>query len=150
MKLSAPEYYLTSKLNREDLDALEQLFYFNPNQWKLRESVETAVKQFGTPRITNCDGSLRMILPDIGEAQTLYLYESGPKHILTGVVVYIREEHLLRVLFWALHPDYTFRSKPQSYLLLKMVDALKSSAKRIVGIKMITFRFGSREHTLRI
>ena len=150
MKPSAPEYYLTSKLNKEDLEALEELFYFNPNQWKLRESVEAAVSQFGTPQIANRGGTLRVILPDIGEAQTLYLYRSGRKHILTGVVVYIREEHVLRVLFWALHPDYTFGSQPESYLLLEMVDALKKTAKRVVGIEMISFRFGAREHTLRI
>jgi hypothetical protein len=150
VKPPASEYYLTSKLNKEDLGALEELFYFNPNQWKLRESVEAAVSQFGTPRITNCDGTLRMVLPDIGEAQTLYLYKTGPKQILTGVVVYIREEHLLRVLFWALHPDYTLGSQPESYLLLEMVDALKKTSKRIVGIEMISFRFGSREHRLRI
>src|SRR5690349_5111476 len=100
--LSTPEFYLTSNLNSDDLEALERLFYFNPNQWKLRESVKAAVSQFGTPRITNCGGKLRMTLPDIGEAQTLYLYKSGRKHFLTGVVVYIREGHLLRVLFWAL------------------------------------------------
>ena len=150
MKPSAPNYYLTSKLDREDLGALEELFYFNPNQWKLREAVEAAVGRFGTPRITNHDGRLRMILPDIGEAQTLYLYESGRKHILTGVVVYIREENFLRVLFWGLHPDYTSGSKPQTYLLLQMVDELKNTARRIVGIETISFRFGSREHTLRI
>lgn len=150
MKPSAPKYYLTSKLNQEDLGALEQLFYFNPNQWKLRESVEAAVGQFGTPRIINCGGTLRMVLPDIGEAQTLYLYKSGTQDILAGVVVYIREECLLRVLFWALHPDYTLGSQPESYLLLEMVDALKKTAKRIVGIETITFRFGAREHRLRI
>jgi len=150
VKPSTAEFYLTSKLKREDVDALEQLFYFNPNQWKLRESVEAAVSQFGTPRITNSDGTLRMVLPDIGDAQTLYLYKSGRKHVLTGVVVYIREENLLRVLFWGLHPDYTFRSDPRTYLLLKMVDALKNAAKRIVGVQMIRFRFGSREYTLRV
>jgi len=146
----ASEYYLTSTLNRKDLGALEKLFYFNPNQWKLRESVEAAVSQFGAPRITNRDGTLRMILGEIGEAQTLYLYRSGRKHVLIGVVVYIRDQRLLRVLFWALHPDYTFRSKPQMYLLLTMVDALKNTAKRIVGVEMINFKLGSREHTIRI
>jgi hypothetical protein len=147
---STSEYYLTSNLNEEDVEALEELFYFNPNQWKLRESVEAAVSQFGTPRITNCGGKLRMILPDVGEAQTLYLYKSGRKHILAGVVVYIRQEQLLRVLFWALHPDYTFSTNPDNYLLLKMVDALKDTAKRIVGVQMISFRFGAREYKLRI
>ena len=129
---------------------LEELFYFNPNQWKLREAMEEAVSQFGTPRITDSGGRLRLILRDIGEAQTLYLYKSGPKKILTGVVVYIREERRLRVLFWGVHPDYTFESMREKYLLLEMVDALKKVAKRIVGIEMISFRFGSREHTLRV
>ena len=150
MKESTPEYYLTSKLNEEDLDELEELFYFNPNQWKLREAVEAAVGRFGTPRITDSGGALRMVLRDIGEAQTLYLYRSGSKQILTGVVVYIRDGPCLRILFWGVHPDYTFHSMPQKYLLLEIVDALKNTAKRIVGIETISFRFGSREHTLRI
>lgn len=147
---STPEFYLTSSLNGEDLEDFERLFYFNPNQWKLRESVEAAVSQFGTPRITNCGGKLRMTLPEMADAQTLYLYKSGRKHILTGVVVYIRQEQLLRVLFWALHPDYTFSTNPDNYLLLKMVDALKDAARRIVGVQMISFRFGAREYKLRI
>jgi len=145
-----PRYFVTSKLADEDVQDLEDLFYFNPNQWKLKESVEAAVRQYGAPIIEKSDGKLRLSLTRIEQGQTLYLYEAGPKSILAGVVVYIRDGRRLKVLFWGLKPKYTVQYTPNQYLLIEIVNALRKVGKSIVGIELICYRFGSREYSLRV
>lgn len=141
-------YFISSSLAARDQDALEELFYFNPNQAKIRESVEAAVRQFGTPQMKTEAGRCRLVLPQIGEGQTMYLYKSGRIPVLAGVMIYVRDGNCLRILFWGLHPDHTCSARPQSYLLLEMIEALKQAGRKIVGIEKISFRFGAREHFL--
>src|ERR1035441_5657117 len=106
------EYVLSSSLEARDVENLEQLFYFNPNQWKLRKALEAAVEQYGTPQILNSSGKWRVMLPKIEGAQSLYLYRKKQEAELIGVMLYIRKEAFLKVLFWGLKPGFTSQAIP--------------------------------------
>ncbi|MGO8700483.1 MAG: hypothetical protein ACLQVY_22570 [Limisphaerales bacterium] len=145
-----PKYQVSSTLPAADRAALERLFFFNENQARLRDSVVRAVEGYGGPKIVRREGMLRLVLPRIENAQTLYFRTNEFNPLLVGVVVYVREERNLKVLFWALRPDCTCESQPGQYLLLEIVETLKDVGSRIVGVDGIAFEFGSREYKLRI
>jgi hypothetical protein len=145
-----PAYRVSSALSAADKPALEKLFFFNDNQARLRETVERAVEKYGVPEIIKCEGKLRLILPRIENAQTLYLRTNDLSPSLIGLVVYVREDRSMKILYWALRPDYSSRSNTRKYLLLEIVEMLKAVGRRIVGIDSIAFEFGSREFKLRI
>jgi hypothetical protein len=90
------------------------------------------------------------VLPLIEQAQTLYLRTNEFNPLLIGVVVYVREERNLKILFWALRPDCTSQTKAGKNLLLEIVEMLKDVGRRIVDVDCIAFEFGSREFKLRI
>ena len=144
------KYRVSSTLPVADRPALESLFFLNENQSRLRESLFAAVGRYGAPQIVNSEGKIRLVLPRIENAQTLYIRTNELSPLLIGVVVYVREEKNLKILFWALRPDYTAQGKPGKYLLLEIVEILKDVGRRIVEIDHIAFEFGSREFTLRI
>jgi hypothetical protein len=144
------EFRVSSTLPAASRPALESLFFFNDNQLRLRESVVRAVAAYGSPKIVTNEGKIRLVLPHIENAQTLFLRTNGFNHSLIGVVVYVREKRNLKVLFWALRPDWTSQTKPGKYILLEIVEMLKDVGRRIVEVDRIAFEFGSREYKLRI
>jgi len=112
--------------------------------------VVRAVEKYGVPEIIKSEGKVRLMLPRIESAQTLYLCTNDLNPSLIGLVVYVREERNMKILYWALRPDYASRSRTRKYLLLEMVEMLKAVGRRIVGIDSLAFEFGSREFKLRI
>ena len=145
-----PKYLLSSELSPTDRSALENLFFFNDNQARLRESVLQAVERYGAPKIVRSEGRIRLVLPQIQNAQTLYVRTDVFIPLLIGVVVYVREATNLKILFWALKPDHTAQAAPGKSLLLEIVEMLKEVGRRIVGVDYIAFELGLREYKLRI
>ena len=145
-----PVYRVNSTLPAAEGPALERLFFFNDNQSRLRQSVVRAVEGYGGPKIVKSEGKIRLVLPRVENAQTLYLRTNDFNPLLIGAVVYVREGRNLKILFWALRPDYTSRTRPGKSLLLEIVELLKDVGRRIVEVDHIAFEFGSREYKLRI
>ena len=92
-----PKYQVSSTLPAADRAALERLFFFNENQARLRDSVVRAVEGYGGPKIVRREGMLRLVLPRIENAQTLYFRTNEFNPLLVGVVVYVREERNLKL-----------------------------------------------------
>jgi hypothetical protein len=144
------EYQVSSTLLAADQPALETLFFFNDNQARLREAVVRAVARYGVPTILRSEGKIRIVLPSIENAQTLYLRTNDLNPVLVGVVVYVRENRQLKILFWALRPDKTCQAHPGNYVLLEILEMIKEVGRRIVDVDFIAFEFGSREFKLRV
>lgn len=124
---------------------MEELFYFNPNQWKIRRSLETAIEKYGTPQITVSKGRIHLLLDKIEGHQTLYLRHRAIDDRLVGTMVYIREGEVLRILFVALKPDHTMKALNGVNPLIMMYEALKEIGRRIVGINFIVFTMDRKE-----
>jgi hypothetical protein len=135
-------FFLTSQLESGYADELEQLFYFNENQWKLSEVISRSVEAYGTPRISASGEWLRLEFKDITHAQTLYLVHDETNRELAGVVIYVREDERLRLLYVALKPKYTFPEFEDRCLLASLVEALRNIGGRIKGITYVEFGEG--------
>jgi len=145
-----PGYFITSELPSEEAAELEELFYFNPNQWKIRQSVEAAIQKYGTPQITVSGGKIRILLEKLEGHQTLFLRHRGIEDRLIGTILFVREKEVLRVLFFAIKPEYTMGEAGEVNPLIMMLNALKEIGRRIVDVQAIVFTLDRKEVRLSI
>jgi hypothetical protein len=140
----AGAFYLTSQLGGEYLTHLEQLFFFNDNQWKMTEALRRAVEVYGTPQIRKKGECLSLEFESLPQAQTLFLMRTQTPPELAGVVSYAREGTILKVLYVGLKPCYTYPQYSDNCLLALMVGSLKDIGKQIAGVTGIDLMVGNR------
>ena len=64
--------WVTSKLDPEQRAALEQLVFFNANQYRVRGGIEQSIKTYGAPEIYEHEGALRVRVGSVKDVQTLF------------------------------------------------------------------------------
>ncbi len=138
------ELVVTSTLGAEHRDELERLLFFNENQERASEGVTHVVNRYGAPKIQVHQERLRVGLDSEAQPQTLYAIaqsEGGVRPV--GVVVYIREEDQLVVLFVAVDGQYASRgAKGNRQVFSRMIGAVKSNALRVRGINAVLVYMG--------
>lgn len=136
------DFFLISQLESGYAHELEELFYFNENQWKLNDVIHRSVEAYGSPSIRNAGEWLRLEFKGITDAQTLYLLRGEVHRELAGVMIYVREDESLRLLYVGLKPEFTFPRFADHCLLAAMLEALREVGGRIKGITRIEFGEG--------
>jgi len=134
----------SSRLDPSYHEYLQKLLFFNPNQAQVAPEILRAIERYGEPKIAVIDDRLRVALGSSTEVQTLFVLEADqPGARLVGVVVYTREEDTLVVVYVALDEAYAARGmNAQRLLFLRIVDELRSVARRIKGVGSLTLFCG--------
>lgn len=133
----------TSKVSKSARQALEELFFFNPRQYRVREAVINSLSRFGHPRIENTVEGLTIKVGN-QEAQTLFVYDrSRARDDLVGVVVFMRTSPgEITILHVAVHPDYALQGRHAGLgLTLTLIEKVKEIASRIVGVQRIALPY---------
>ena len=120
---------------------MESLFFLNPRQYRVRDGIIDAVRQFGSPRLEEHDGNLYLRLGN-SDAQTVYAYdEDRPGGHPIGLVVFLRSSPAeIVIVHLAVLPDYALRGRRAGLGLgLTLVAKVKEIASRIVGIEKVLF-----------
>jgi hypothetical protein len=143
-------FELTSALAADHKDEVERILFFNGNQAKVVEGVAVVARRWGIPRLRVLDGRLRITL-DPHAPQTLYAMAPTPAGpVPVAVVVYVREEEALSVLFLAVHEQYAADGAfADAGLVHVLLDALQAIARRVKGITTVSLHLG-RPQPLRI
>ena len=132
----------TSTLQPDYSEALERLMFFNPGQQSAMAAIVDSVETFGAPSVyTDEDGRLRVKVEKLDEVQTLFALDGDA---LVGVLVYSRValEHLA-VIHIAVDQDYSVHGKfAGSMLVMRMLELLRNSARRIKGVESIRMLYG--------
>lgn len=131
--------------------ALENLLFFNPRQYRVREGIVNSLKYFGHPRVEETAAGLSIRVGD-HEAQTLFAYDldrAGNEPI--GVVVFLRTSPAdVAIMHIAVHPDYAMQGQEAGLGLgVVLFEKLKQICARIVGVKRIIF-FYRQEVVIRL
>jgi hypothetical protein len=131
----------SSRVPHQCREALEELLFFNPRQYRVREGIINSLEQFGHPRLEEAGGELSVRVGK-HEAQTLFAYDrdrKSPEPI--GAVVFLRTSPSdMAIMHVAVHPDYALQSRKTGVGLgLALVEKVKEIASRIVGIRNIVF-----------
>jgi hypothetical protein len=123
---------------REDL---ENLFFFNPRQHKVREGIRDSLSQFGHPRVVESKTGLSVRVGEL-EAQTLFAFDQDREDKApVGAVVFLRtapEE--VTILHVAVEDEYGLQGSQTGVGLgIALVEQVKVIAARIVGVKRLLF-----------
>jgi hypothetical protein len=131
----------SSKVSKQSRPALEELMFFNPDQFRVRDGIVSALHKFGHPRIEETADGISIRVADV-EAQTLFAFDRnrhGDDPI--GVVVFIRTSPVeVAIMHIAVHPDYTLQGRRAGLgLAIVLIEKVREIAVRIVGVKQIIF-----------
>ncbi|HRJ70601.1 MAG TPA: hypothetical protein PLS03_00170 [Terrimicrobiaceae bacterium] len=133
----------TSSLPTQHRGRLEEIFFFNPHQGRLREQIIRSVEKHGNPEICERNGSLCIAVAGVPEAQCLYALSDGKAGpLLVGVVVFNRSgPEALEILHIAADENFGLsgRRTPVGILL---VEELLRIARQIHGIKSLHLPYG--------
>ena len=143
-------YKVTSDLKASDEEALEKLLFFNRNQARIREALRQAIERYGTPKIRHEGDHLTLEIANIPQVQTLYLFHERATPALVGVVVYVREGSVLRVIYVGLDPEHDYTARREDHLLLRIFDTLRNIGQRIRGVEAVEFTTGRRNLRLSV
>jgi len=133
----------SSKVQKRSREAVENLFFLNPRQYRVREGIVDALERFGHPRLEEKDDNVYLRVGD-KDAQTLFAFDvSQTEGDPIGVVVYLRSSPSeLIIVHLAVHPDYALQGRRAGAGLgLTLIEKVREIASRIVGIKQIIFYY---------
>ena len=131
----------SSKAQQKWRPALEDLLFFNPRQYRVREGIVNSLERFGHPRLEESAGVLSIRVGD-QEAQTLFAYDRDRRGgTPIGVVVFLRTTSAeIAIVHVAVHPNYALQgSRAGVGLGVVLVGKVKEIASRIVGVEKIVF-----------
>jgi len=131
----------SSKVQKQSREAVENLFFLNPRQYRVRDGIPDALQKFGYPRLEEKDDSVYLRVGDDG-AQTLFAFDgnrAGGDPI--GVVVFLRSSPTdIIIVHLAVQPDYALQGRRAGLGLgLALIEKVKEIASRIVGVQRIVF-----------
>jgi hypothetical protein len=141
----------SSKVTKDARPALEELLFFNPGQYRVREGIVNSLERFGHLQLEETKEELSIRIGE-QEAQTLFAYDRhAPTQSPIGVVVFLRTSPgEIAILHVAVHADYTLQGRHGGLGLgIVLVEKVKEIASRIVGIHQIVF-FYRQEVVIRL
>ncbi len=131
--------------------ALEELLFFNPRQYRVREGIINSLEQFGHPRLEDTPSGLAIRVGN-QDAQTLFAYDRDRRgEDPVGVVVFVRTAPAdIAIMHVAVHPDYALQGRRGGVGLgVTLIEKVKEIATRIVGVQKIVF-FYRQEVVIRL
>jgi len=132
----------TSKVSKQSRPALEQLMFFNPSQFRVREGIINSLEKFGHPRLEESGDNL-VVRVGGSEAQTLFVYNADSKSKdPIGMVAFLRTSPAeIAIMHLAVREEYALRNRRPGDLRLGIVliEKVKEIATRIVGVEKIIF-----------
>jgi hypothetical protein len=134
----------SSKVQTQCRAAVENLFFFNPLQYRVRDDIVSALERYGEPRIEENGESLYLRV-GADDAQSLFAFDSSrPNGDPVGVVVFLRTSRTdVVIVHIAVHPDYAFRGRhAASGLGLALMEKVKGIASQIRGIERMVLSYG--------
>jgi hypothetical protein len=143
---------VTSQIDVRWHAVLERMLFFNDQQHAVRARVAAAIEQYGSLKIEEDGGFLRLRLERLPDAQALYCVLPDGRPI--GCIVYSRDAaDRFLVLHVAVEPAYSARGgmADGGDILLKMVGAVRAAARRTRGVERVDLLYAAgRMRSLRI
>jgi len=132
----------TSKVSKQSRPALEELMFFNPSQFRVRQGIINSLEKFGHPRLEESGDDL-VVRVGISDAQTLFVHDADSKvKDPIGMVAFLRTSPSeIAIMHLAVREEYALQNRKQGDLGLgiTLIEKVKEIAARIVGVEKIIF-----------
>ncbi|HVV00531.1 MAG TPA: hypothetical protein VHH88_04160 [Verrucomicrobiae bacterium] len=140
-----------SSAPRECREQVEDLLFFNPRQQKVRKGIQDSVARFGLPRLVETPAGVSVRVGE-HETQALFAFDRDRENRApAGAVIFLRtlpEE--ITILHVAVEDEYALQGASEgSGLGVALVEKVKEIARRIAGVKRLTF-FYRRQVVIRL
>ena len=139
---------LSSTVPPDGREELEEVFFFNPKQPLVRRRVMEHIEHYGPPEIVQQGDGITLALRGIDRAQTIFLTCGNGRGQLLAAVIYIRQDHRLKVLYLAIKHGID-RSTCYT-LLLYVVRSLIRLGRQIKGIQFLDLCIGPRDAVFKV
>jgi hypothetical protein len=133
---------ITSRLAANQRLRLEQLLFFNANQYRVRDGIEESIAVYGAPEIIEQDGWLRICVGQLADVQCLFAVTPGGRPL--GLAVYLRKE-TQRFVVLHLGVASSADGLVNTQILMKLMHGIRSAAKRTRGVDRIELAY-RRQH----
>ena len=138
---------ITSNLPREQRIALEQLLFFNVNQYRVLRGIQQSIETYGCPEIYEVEGTLKVRVGDLPGVQTLFAVADN--HPI-GVAVFARAAHeRFAVLHLGLDPRLSLTPELNMRVLLMLMHEIRRTARSTRGVDCIEFAYKD-SHAVRL
>ncbi|HID48718.1 MAG TPA: hypothetical protein EYP40_03735 [Chromatiales bacterium] len=137
---------ITSQLESEYREALEELLFFNPQQKKVLAGIMNSIEAFGAPFITTNNNLLRIQVEGLKQVQTLYaLADTDEGAELVGVIIYVRIDlENVIILHLGVREDYSTQGEHGDHMLvIKLVSELRRSCRRVKDLRYLHLVYGN-------
>jgi len=143
--------FFASKTPKQSRAALEELLFFNPRQFRVRDGILDSLKKFGHPRVVETSDGLSVRVGE-HEAQALFAFNrdrAGEDPV--GIVIFLRTSpSQVDIVHVAVHPEYGLKGRYAGVGLgIGLVEKVKQIAAQIVGVERIVF-FYRQEVVIRL
>ena len=118
---------ITSKLAASQRAALEQVLFFNENQYRVRDGIEQSIATYGVPEISEQDGHLRI---RVGTTE--------------GVAVFVRVAEDRFVILHLVVAAPAAGERANSFILIKLMHEIRGAARRTRGVDRIELVYKDR------
>jgi hypothetical protein len=138
-------FQFTSRVPRDQRQALERLLFFNGGQARVERDIVEAIDKYGPPEICDDGRALRVRVGSMPDVQSLFAIETATGRPI-GVAVYVRAdlEHVT-VLHVGVSEDYSAGGlHDDSNLLLRLVREVRRSSRRMKGVRRLALLYGSQ------
>lgn len=135
------EFLFQSILSAGKRKALEELFFFNPEQHLFLPEIEATIGLLGPPEIQESVHGLTIHVARFPEAQNLYCFDRESDELLAAMVYFRSEFSELEIFHIAVNrqPEAPLHALA---VFLECVKVLKGVAKQIQGVKWLTMPYG--------
>jgi hypothetical protein len=135
----------TSRIARNERQALERLLFFNGCQDRVAQKIVDAIDQYGPPEILDDGECLRVRVAGLPDVQSLFAVEPDTSRPI-AVAIYVRAdlEHLT-VLHLGLSEEYCAGGSREGInLLLRLMKEIRRSSRRMKGVRRVQVLYGTQ------
>ncbi len=133
---------ITSKLAASQRAALEQVLFFNENQYRVRDGIEQSIATYGVPEISEQDGHLRIRVGTTEGVQSLFAVSADGAPVGVAVFVPVAEDRFVILHLVVAAPAAGERAN--SFILIKLMHEIRGAARRTRGVDRIELVYKDR------
>jgi hypothetical protein len=132
---------ITSKLAANQRAALEQVLFFNENQYRVRDGIEQSIATYGVPEIYEQDGHLRIRVGTTEGVQSLFAVSADGAPLGVAVFVRVAEDRFVILHLGVAAPA---GDRANSLILIKLMHEIRGAARRTRGVDRIELVYKDR------
>lgn len=151
LKKEDVKIHFKSSLDSGYRDELDSLFYFNRNQSRYVDRINSSIEEYSKPIVVQENGEVSLVFKDRDMGQTLHILDGDYEGAsLIGVLMYVRDsEERITIVHMALHEECKRILKEDGVNIVGIVlDEVLTIFKKMKGIKKVRIYYINREFAL--